>query len=98
MGEPLIRFPVVCPDCQSEHLASIPFDVIAAALAKTCRISIPATRRNSFSWDATQAEIRELQKYLSAIIKCPAHQPRFSPALEMTRNRSTDSSQSAVTR
>jgi hypothetical protein len=88
MGEALIRFPVVCPDCHSEHLASIPVDIIAAALAKTCRISMPATRRNSFGWNATQAEIRELHKYLSAIIRCPAHQPRFSTTLGMTRKRS----------
>jgi hypothetical protein len=33
MGEPLIKFPAVCPDCGKEHLASIPVCVFAAALA-----------------------------------------------------------------
>ncbi len=84
MGEPLVRFPVVCPDCLEEHLASIPIEIIAAALADKCRISSQATDLDSFGWDAAEAGRRELHEYLAAIIRCPPHQSRFSAALRMT--------------
>lgn len=84
MGEPLVRFPVLCPDCLREHLASVPVDVVAAALAANCRTSCAAGRPHLFSRDATQAAVRELHEYLAAIIRCPAHQSRFSRTLGMS--------------
>ena len=84
MGEPLVRFPVVCPDCLKEHLASVPIEIIAAALADKCRNSGQATHHASFGWDATEAGRRELHEYLAAIIRCPPHQSRFSAMLRMT--------------
>jgi hypothetical protein len=81
MGEPLVRFPAVCPDCGREHLASMPVGVFAAALVANDRISLEAGH-DSFSRDATQAENNQFHKYLAGIIRCPADQRRFTKALK----------------
>jgi hypothetical protein len=83
MGEPLVRFPVVCPDCLREHLASVPVDVVAAALAASCTTPREVGRPNLFSRGATQAAVTHLHEYLAAIIRCPVHQSRFSTTLGM---------------
>jgi hypothetical protein len=80
MGEPLIKFPAVCPDCGKEHLASIPVCVFAAALVANDRISPEAGRHNSFSRDARQAASDQLHEYLAAVVRCPADQRRTSKA------------------
>jgi hypothetical protein len=82
MGEPLVRFPAVCPDCGREHLASIPVGVFAAALIANDRISLEADRHNSFSQDAPQAASNHLHEYLAAIVRCPADQRRVSTTLK----------------
>ena len=76
MGEPMVRFPAVCPDCGREHLASIPVGVFAAALIANDRISLEADRHNSSSQEAPQAAGNQLHEYLAAIVRCPADQRR----------------------
>ena len=72
MGEPMVRFPAVCPDCGKEHLASIPVGVFAAALIANDRISLESDRHNSRGQDASN----QLHEYLAAIARCPADQRR----------------------
>ena len=85
MGEPLVRFPAVCPDCGKEHLASIPVGVFAAALIANDRISLEADRHKSCSQDAPQAASNQLHDYLAAIVRCPADQRRVSTTLKASK-------------
>lgn len=85
MGEPLVRFPAVCPDCGKEHLASIPVGVFAAALIANDRISLEADRHKSCSPDAPQAASNQLHDYLAAIVRCPADQRRVSTTLKASK-------------
>jgi len=78
MGEPLVRFPALCPDCGREHLASIPVSVFAAALIVYDRISLEAHRHDSSKRDAPQAATDQLHEYLAAIARCPVDQRRAS--------------------
>jgi hypothetical protein len=69
MGEPMVRFPAVCPDCGREHLASIPVGVFAAALIANDRM----------------AASNQLHEYLAAIVRCPADQRRASTTLKASK-------------
>jgi hypothetical protein len=85
MGEPLVRFPAVCPDCGKKHLAAIPVGVFAAALIANDRISLEADRHNSSSQEAPQAAGNQLHEYLAAIVRCPADQRRVSTTLKASK-------------
>jgi hypothetical protein len=86
MGGPMVKFPVVCPDCLKEHLAAIPVDMFAEALAD--RISLQDNRHQTLSRDASPAALEQLHDYLAAIIRCPPHQSRFSTVLGLTERES----------
>ena len=85
MGEPMVRFPAICPDCGREHLASIPVGVFAAALIAYDRISLEADRHNALRQDAPQAASNQLHEYLAAIARCPADQRRAATTLKASK-------------
>ena len=85
MGEPMVRFPAVCPDCGREHLASIPVGVFAAALIANDRISLEADRHKSLGQDAPQAASSRFDEYLAAIVRCPADQRRASTTVKASK-------------
>lgn len=85
MGEPMVRFPAVCPDCGREHLASIPVGVFAAALIANDRISLEADRHKPLGQDAPQAASNRFHEYLAAVVRCPADQRRASTTVKASK-------------
>ena len=65
-NEPLVRIPVVCPQCGSELLTEYPVGMVADALIKGEKISLYATCHDLI-WNASPLEIEQLREYLGAV-------------------------------
>ena len=67
MNKPLIRVPVVCPECRQEVLASLEVADISAALIAKERIRLHASC-HGVSWEANPYEEEQLREYLGIIL------------------------------
>jgi hypothetical protein len=63
--EPVIRFPVICPKCRQEVLATLPLGMIAAALISGRAIRLYASCHDVY-WDAHHSEIEQIREYMAA--------------------------------
>ena len=66
MREPILRFPVTCPDCALESLSEIPIALIANALLTGKGIRLHTNCHDHY-WTATFAEREQLRKYLAVL-------------------------------
>lgn len=71
MPEPLLKFPVTCPDCALESVSEIPIAIIANALLTGKGIRLHS-RCHDHYWTATFTEREQLRKSL-AQLKIDAH-------------------------
>jgi hypothetical protein len=65
LTEPVIRFPVTCPKCRQEVLATLPLGIVAAALISGRAIRLYATCHDVY-WDAHHTEIEQIREYMAA--------------------------------
>jgi hypothetical protein len=66
MNEPLVRFPVTCPECGSESIGIFRISDIAVALVESRKIQLYANC-HARSWDASDAEQDQIREYLGAV-------------------------------
>ena len=66
MPEPILRFPVTCPDCALESLSEMPIALIANALLTGKGIRLHANCHDLY-WTATFAERGQLRKSLALL-------------------------------
>lgn len=66
MPEPILKFPVTCPDCALESLAEMPIALIANALLTGKGIRLHAHCHDLY-WTATFAEREQLRKSLALL-------------------------------
>ena len=66
----LISFPVTCPVCGSESLATFPITSVATAVDRNTPIWLSA-RCHDQKWNATDLERTQIRQYLIAIILDP---------------------------
>jgi hypothetical protein len=64
MKEPMIRFPVVCPDCGEECLAEFSIAVLADSLIRNDKIRLRAVCHDT-GWIASPSEIAQVRAYMS---------------------------------
>jgi hypothetical protein len=62
--EPSIRFPVTCPKCRQESLATLPLGVVASALIGGQAIRLHASCHDVY-WDAHDSEIEQIREYMA---------------------------------
>ena len=62
----MVRFPVTCPDCSSELLASFSLSAVADALINDRPVRLYAACHDR-SWDASDLEVHQIREYMSAI-------------------------------
>jgi hypothetical protein len=65
MNEPMIRFPVRCPQCGSEALTAFPVATVANALIQRNRIRLH-TDCHGIAWYANNTEMEQIREYLGA--------------------------------
>jgi hypothetical protein len=63
--ESVIRFPVTCPKCRHEVLATLPLGIVAAALISGRSIRLHASCHDVY-WDAHHSEIEQIREYMAA--------------------------------
>jgi hypothetical protein len=63
--EAVIRFPVTCPKCRQEVLATLPLGIVAAALISGRPIRLYASCHDVY-WDAHHTEIEQVREYMAA--------------------------------
>jgi hypothetical protein len=66
MDEPLMRFPVTCPECGAEALGEFPVAEVAVALMtkrKDLRLYAPC---HGHRWSASPEELHQIREYLGA--------------------------------
>jgi hypothetical protein len=63
--EAVIRFPVTCPKCRQEVLATLPLGIVAAALISGRPIRLHASCHDLY-WDAHHTEIEQIREYMAA--------------------------------
>jgi hypothetical protein len=80
MREPVLRFPVTCPDCALESLSEIPIALIANALLTGKGIRLHTNCHDHY-WTATFAEREQLRKSL-AVLKLETQPLQEQPHLE----------------
>ena len=66
MIEPSVRFPVMCPECRRETLATLPVGLIAGALIRDRTVRLYASCHDVY-WDASPVEIEQLRQYMGAL-------------------------------
>jgi len=64
MNEPLIRFPVTCPQCGNEHLADLPVAEVAGALLQGRQLTLYAPC-HAIRWSAGELELQQIREYLA---------------------------------
>jgi hypothetical protein len=64
--EPSLRFPVVCPICAKEQLATFSIAILTRGLLSGKSIRLYAACHDKY-WDATRIEKEQLREYLSAL-------------------------------
>ena len=63
--EPSIKFPVTCPKCRQEVLATLQIGAVAAALISGRAVRLYAVCHDVY-WDAHHIEIEQLREYMGA--------------------------------
>jgi hypothetical protein len=66
MTESIVKFPVICPECQREVLTSLPFTFAAVALIRGRNIRLHASCHDKW-WDASPVEVEQLREYVGAL-------------------------------
>jgi hypothetical protein len=66
MSEPIVRFPVTCPQCGAESIGTFPLTDVAAALIECRRVNLFAGC-HSLSWDASDVEQAQIREYLAVM-------------------------------
>jgi hypothetical protein len=66
MPEPILKFPVTCPDCALESLAEMPIALIANALLTGKSLRLHSNCHDHY-WTATFAEREQIRSALSEI-------------------------------
>jgi hypothetical protein len=66
MREPILKFPVTCPDCALESLSELPIAVIANALLTGKGIRLHSNCHDHY-WTATFTEREQLRRSLRAL-------------------------------
>jgi hypothetical protein len=79
--EPSVRFPVVCPECRRELLATLPVALVGAALIRNRPIRFYASCHAVY-WDASPTEVEQLREYMGAPWLEAQRAPRASEANE----------------
>ena len=64
--EPLIKFPVTCPQCGAEQLAALPVNEVADSLIKGADLRL-STKCHGVIWNATALELQQIRQYLGAV-------------------------------
>ena len=77
MPEPILRFPVTCPDCALESLSEMPIALIANALLTGKDIRLYANCHDLY-WTATFAEREQLRQSL-ALLKVETYSLKERP-------------------
>jgi hypothetical protein len=65
MEEEVVHVPVTCPECGAEHFAEVPAFVLEVALNRWNNLRLHG-RCHAVSWDASQAEMQKIRRYLGA--------------------------------
>ena len=65
MIEPSVKFPVICPECQREALASLPVGLVAGALIRDRGIRLYSSCHDIYC-DASPIELEQLRQYMGA--------------------------------
>ena len=63
--EAVIRFPITCPKCRQEVLATLPLGIVAAALISGRPLRLYASCHDVY-WDAHHTEIEQIREYMAA--------------------------------
>lgn len=80
MEEPMMSFPVTCPQCGTEALGEYPVAEVAVALmTQRNGLRLHAPCHNS-DWLATAIELQQIREYLGAPWWDPSTVPRLAPA------------------
>jgi hypothetical protein len=66
MREPLIRLPVVCPQCGAELLTEFPVALLAESLIEKDGVRLHASC-HQVSWTANETEREQIREYLAAL-------------------------------
>ncbi len=74
MPEPILKFPVTCPECALESLAEMPIAAIANALLTGKGLRLHSNCHDHY-WTATYVEREQLRKSLAAL-KMESHSHR----------------------
>ena len=61
----MLYFPVKCPVCEHEELATVPFDIVARAIWAGDTIPLLASCHN-VHWKASAAEVEQIREYFEA--------------------------------
>jgi hypothetical protein len=70
MQEPLVRFPITCPECAMEQLTERPMLQIAEALAAGKKLRLYSACHDVY-WTATFVEREQLRDYLKTMRLTP---------------------------
>ena len=65
MNEPVIKFPVRCPQCENEILTSFPVATVANALIQRNKIRLYSDC-HGVAWYASTIEMEQIREYLGA--------------------------------
>jgi hypothetical protein len=66
MREPLIRLPVVCPQCGGELLTEFSVALLAESLVEKDSVRLHASC-HQISWTASETEREQIREYLAAV-------------------------------
>jgi hypothetical protein len=92
MQEPLVRFPITCPECAMEQLAERPLRQIAEALAVGSKLRLYSACHDVY-WTATFIEREQLRDYLKTLglgpgLRADAH-PQSPGAFQAVDHQAT---------
>jgi len=66
MTQPMIRVPVVCPQCGDECLAELPVADLAGSLLADDTVELHSSC-HQISWTATASEREQIREYLASV-------------------------------
>jgi hypothetical protein len=67
VSEPLIRLPVVCPQCGDELLTEFPVALLAESLIEKNEVQLHASC-HQVSWTASPSEREQIREYLASVV------------------------------
>jgi hypothetical protein len=66
MNEPVIRFPVTCPQCGKEQLTELRIADVAIALMEGRELTLYASC-HEYHWSASDSELQQIREYLGVV-------------------------------